>query len=112
MAADYIYQAKPDRPAPAAGGDELSWLLYYKWGYDVGPTWVPAPEGIQAGDRLWFAADNVVLGHVIVTRVEENFHANRLEAYYDAGAAIVVWGKFYAGDTGKVSPEEDFAESE
>ena len=101
---EFVYQVRSHHPAPAAGGDEKSWFLFYKWSDGIGSTWVPAPPGIQPGDQLWFAVDGEVLGHVTVTRVEENFHADRLEAYYNADHRTEVKGLVYSDETGRANP--------
>lgn len=84
---NFIYCVDSSRPAPAGLGDEKSWFFFYKWGKDVGPTWVPAPEGIKQGDRLWFSVDGELLGYVELTDVRESFTGGR-EACYDASRAV------------------------
>jgi len=83
---NYNYVIRSDRPAPTAGGDEKSWFLYYKWNIEGG-AWVPAPEGAEVGDFLWFYVDGELMGAVEILQL---MHGPMpfMEAHYDADQAL------------------------
>lgn len=85
---NYDYVIRSDRPAPTAGGDEKSWFLYYKWNIEGG-AWVPAPEGAEVGDFLWFYVDGELMGAVEILQL---MHGPMpfMEAHYDADQAMRV----------------------
>lgn len=87
---NYIYAASSGKPAPMAGGDEVSWLKYYKLDPEVGLTWVPVAEGlVEAGDRLWFVLDGWVTAYVTIDYVTDDAMNSRSEAHYDAAKLII-----------------------
>jgi len=90
---NYDYIIRSDRPAPTAGGDEKSWFLYYKWNIEGG-AWVPAPEGAEVGDFLWFYVDGELMGAVEILQL---MHGPMpfMEAHYDADQALRVPPKTY-----------------
>lgn len=103
---NYDYVIRSDRPAPTAGGDEKSWFLYYKWNIEGG-AWVPAPEGAEVGDFLWFYVDGELMGAVEILQL---MHGPMpfMEAHYDADQALriepqaarCISGRHIKGETG------------
>lgn len=83
---NYNYVIRSDRPAPTAGGDQKSWFLYYKWNIEGG-AWVPAPEGAEVGDFLWFYVDGELMGAVEILQLLPS-SAPFMEAHYDADQAL------------------------
>lgn len=92
---DVLYIRKGSDKAPQGGGDTRSWLFYYKLraGEDSELS-VPGPDRDydkttevkdepEAGDRLWFILDELIVGVVPVLRVMFDDLNNRNEYWYN-----------------------------
>jgi hypothetical protein len=89
---DFLYAVHSDQPAPATGGDAVSWLLYYKWEVEgscfipveLAPVWL----SVQPGDHLWLVTNRKLLGRVTITHLEVETSQRRIELWYDMDSAL------------------------
>jgi len=111
----YIFAMRAGEPAPAGRGDTKSWFEYYKMGN--GPhTFVPFPvdsigedEHPSAGDALWFAMDDFLIGVTQVTGIQAgSLLSSALEVYYDSDKIlpVIAGGPASPPAMGKVKPPQ------
>lgn len=107
----FVYAMNGKAPVPAAGGDTESWFFLYKWDTG-GDAFVPVPASLEkslpvAGDLLWFVLDQVPIGFVPVTKIEQ-VDSGDYEVHYDTqkiiGPGKVVSSFLFPEPTGIVKP--------